>query len=586
VAKDSQQRPAAVAGPWQLPVALALIFIAVAIFTVGLDWDPVGQRQEGRVLVVEKHSDWSWTDKPYDTDPASFGHDFSYNYRAIYEYLNQYFEMARLSDDEEIDASTLENYDVLVIKIATERYSQQEVEAVLQFVDQGGGLLLIGEHTNFEKSSAYMNDLTRHLGFTLRHDLLYGLESSYEQHYRPPRVPHPAVQHMPPMDFAVGCSIDPGRSFGRAVIRETGLFGLPAYYRPDNYMPNPQHRSDMRYGAFIQLWATRYGDGRVLAFTDSTIFSNFCVFQPGKAELMLGMVEWLNHRGGGNPRPWLLLLSLVPLAVGLWRLPVRGDAWLLALAAGCCGWAVASGGVAAVHRTAMPPPERVRPGTEVVIDRGLSQVKLSEGAYTTGEGEGYGLLEQWIARPGYFPVRRRGLDVFSGDVLVVLCPSRSVSESYRERLLEFVAAGGKLLVIDSPENTASTANSLLQPFGLSVLQDRAWQGSLSLGEGRIPLRIEAAREVTGGEPVGRMDKTPVAALAQYGKGAVMAIGFGSRFNDTSLGGSWDAEFTADNRARCDVLFALLRLLVEGAPIPPGEPAEVPEPDEILGGESD
>ena len=69
-------------------------------------------------------------------------------------------------------------------------------------------------------------------------------------------------------------------------------------YHYDNFHPIPQHCPEMRYGAFIQVWAARHGQGRVIAFADSTVFSNFCVCQPGKAEMMLGMVEWLNH---GNP---------------------------------------------------------------------------------------------------------------------------------------------------------------------------------------------------------------------------------------------------------------------------------------------
>ena len=75
----------------------------------------------------------------------------------------------------------------------------------------------------------------------------------------------------------------------------------------------------MRYGAFIQSWAARHGQGRVLAFTDSTVFSNFCVGQPGKAEVMLGMIEWLNHADPWlEPRPWLLLLAVPPLAIACW----------------------------------------------------------------------------------------------------------------------------------------------------------------------------------------------------------------------------------------------------------------------------
>ena len=79
-----------------------------------------------------------------------------------------------------------------------------------------------------------------------------------------------------------------------------------------------------------KVWAARHGQGRAIAFTDSTIFSNFCTFQPGKAELMLGMVEWLNH---GNPpldpRPWLLLLGILPLAGGLWIARGHDGVWLV-----------------------------------------------------------------------------------------------------------------------------------------------------------------------------------------------------------------------------------------------------------------
>ena len=55
-----------------------------------------------------------------------------------------------------------------------------------------------------------MNDITRPMGFIFRDDLLFSNESSaYEQRYYPDFVPHPAAQFMPPMDFAVSCSIDP-----------------------------------------------------------------------------------------------------------------------------------------------------------------------------------------------------------------------------------------------------------------------------------------------------------------------------------------------------------------------------------------
>jgi hypothetical protein len=402
------------------------------------------------------------------------------------------------------------------------------------------------------------------------------------------------------MDFAVSCSIDPGWSRGRAALANTGLWSMGPDYHPDNFHPVPQHCPEMRYGPFIQVWAAWHGQGRAMAFTDSTIFSNFCVFQPGKAELMLGMIEWLNHANPPlDPRPWLLVLGLLPLAAGvLLTLRVRESrhaerdeydtsrhaerdehcAWLVLLAAGTCGWVVGGVAVIAAHRWAMPPPDCPRPQQRVVIDRTTSTVPLAKGMYPQGKDKGYGMLESLIPRLGCHTVRKQGDEAFSGDALVVICPSRPLPEEFRgrlrliERLTEYVRRGGKLLVIDSPENAHSTANLLLEPFGLSIRRNKAWMGKLStVGQDSL-VAVESAWEVAGGQPLARLDKLPVAATVQFGKGSVMAVGFGSLWNDTRMGETWMLEPNAAVKARYNVLFGLLRTLLEGKP-----PAAAPSP---------
>jgi hypothetical protein len=378
---------------------------------------------------------------------------------------------------------------------------------------------------------------------------------------------------------------------------------LPPEYHSENYHPFPEHRPEMRYGAFIELWTTRYGKGRVAAFGDSTIFSNFCAFQPGKAELMRNMVEWLNHRGMGPPGLRLFGLGLLPLAAGLWLAygqrptdakskktpshPTTGPgSWLVLLAAGTCGWAVASIAVVAVGRSAMPVPETLRPLTRVVIDRTTSEVPLCKGAFIEGDGEGYGMFEQWIPRLGYYTTRRTGSEAFSGDALVVICPSRPVTAEFREALVRYVADGGRLLVIDSPENTASTANSLLWPFGLSVLSDQPFRGKLRLADQWPDMTVERAWPISGGQPLAWLGETPIGTATEYGKGQVMAIGFGSTLNDAAMERRWDIEPDEALQTRYDVLFALVRRLVEDQPITaPSEPPEKQETSPAADGES-
>jgi hypothetical protein len=593
-AEDDSGTATAGRRPWHVPAALATVGAGVAILTGVLLWDPVGRPKEGRIVVVERHSAWEPTLNPYDT--TRYGEPASYNYAAVYRYLSQFFSMSQLPETDRINDERLAECDVLVVKTPTARYSDGEVAAIGRFVARGGGLLLIGDHTNVFRSSTYLNDIARQFGFTYRNDLLFCIGSPYEQHYEPPPLAHAAVQNVAAVDFAVGCSIDPGTSQGRAAIRNTGLWSLSAIYDSPNYHPPAEYRPQMRYGSFIQLWATHHGDGRVLAFTDSTVFSNFCTFQPGKAELLLGMVDWLNH-GSFFDSLWRRLLLLVPLAlvavalllVGLGFAYGHSGLWLPLIAAGLFAWTLAAWGVETAQRRRMPPPVPERPIPRVVIDRTTSEAPLAKGAYNeSDDGLGFGMLEHWIPRLDCYTVRESGPAAFSGDLLVTVCPTRSVSREFREGLVEYVARGGKLLVLDSPVSEGSTANSLLWPFGLGVKHAATGQpGRLAIAGNGPGIPLDAACQVTGGEPFARLGTMPVGARAKYGHGEVMAIGFGYLFNDNHMGAEWIPQPNAETRAKYEVLYALVRALLNGGPVVVPKQAETkgtePEAPAVPGG---
>ena len=603
-------------------LGLAAIGLAVAVAAFLFHWDPVGRAKGGRVMFVERHSEWEPTTRPYDTE--SYGEDPSYSYSGIYKYCGQFYQMSQLLEESAIDDRTLAGCDVLVVKTPTARYSRDEVTAIERFVEAGGGLLLVGEHTNVMNTSTYLNDVARPFGFKFRHDLLFCIGSPYVQWVVPATVPHPAVQHVPPMHYAVSCSIDPGISIGRAVVRNTGLWNLPPDYNSENFFPQAEYRADMRYGAFIQLWATRHGRGRVAAFTDSTIFSNFSTFEPGKPELMLGMLQWLNHRsmwdngwarlllfalmvatviglavGGtvlcrsrssladrtltrsaseestGRPRlrfglVWpRLRFGLVWFRAGSGKVGSESNAWLPLLAVGTCGWTLGAMAVLGLQHWAMPPLEVHTPMKRVVLDRTVSQVPLSRGGFTDDDGLGYGLVEQWIPRLGYYTTRQSGPAAFSGDLLVVIAPTRSVSREFRQQLAEYVADGGKLLVFDSPDVEGTTSGSLLWPFGMEIDHRAPAKGELRLEDGWPAIELGAVCEVRGGEPFMWVGETPVASRSRFGNGSVTAIGFGSLMNDSNMGYHWMAEPGEFEQTIFDLLFMLIRSAVED------EPAQAP-----------
>ena len=553
---EQGSRPMTDARPWPMARAAAWTILGVSCVVFGLRWDGAGQRKAGRVMVDEFHSTWERTDRPFDVN--WYGPESGYNYACIYDYCDHFYSMSRLTTA--IDHNTLGDCDVLVVKTPTSRYAPREVEILRGFARRGGGLLLVGEHTNVFNTGVYLNDIAGRFGFQFRDDCLFDIDTPFDQLYRRPVMAHPIIQAIPSLDFAVSCSIAPGARLGRAVICSTGLRSLPADYHASNFYPQVEDRADARYGAFIQLWARRFGAGRVVAFTDSTIFSNFSAFEPGKAELMLGMIEWLNHRNSrvDHLRLWLLVAGALLILLGMRATAAGGLSWQLVLSAGWLGWALAGVGIHTLHQRSMPLPQPSRPFVRVVFDRSVCDPPLSKSGFIAGRAGGFGIFERWILRLGYFTCRSGPVNALDGDLIVFADPNRTVRGEFRGRLVEYVRSGGHVLVLDSPENRTSTASSLLHPFGLSAEQGDPLKGSLRGPADWPVVEVDAASRVKGGEPLIQVNGVTVAARVRWGRGTVTAVGFGSRFGDLQMGVTGDVVPDAGLRQVYELQFALLR----------------------------
>jgi len=416
-------------------------------------------------------------------------------------------------------------------------------------------------------TGTYLNDIAIRFGFRFRYDCLFDIDTVFDQLYHRPLVPHPIVQHLPPLNFAVSCSIDPGRSPGRAVIEARGLRSLPSDYHASNYYPQVTDRAESRYGAFIELWTTRHGAGRVAAFGDSTIFSNFSTFEPGKAELMLGMLEWLNHRHRTwDVRPFLVALGVLLMASAFVASRQWAGRWFIFLCIGLLGVTAGGAITRVLHLPAMLNLKPVRPFTHVVIDRTVCDGPLSKSGFIIGAENGFGIFERWILRLGYFTSRREGHDAFTGDALVFLYPNQEVPSDFRQDLADYVEAGGRVLVVDSPTNAESTVNALLGPFDLRIDRSTPLAGRLEAPEGwPAGVTVETAGEITGGTPLARIGTLPVAATAHFGAGTVTVVGFGARFTDVKMGVIGDVIPDTSLRTVYELEFQLLQSVVSNTP---------------------
>ncbi len=606
-------------------IAAALAGAAMAGAVV---WDPPGRAKSGRVLWDEYHSqqpgpgkefDATATDRPMDTE--WYGPAAVRNWSRIYDYVGRFYKSSRIKTP--LSDERLGDVDVLVLKEPSKAYTAGEIAAIDRFISRGGGVLMVGEHTNQYGSTKVLNALAAGLGCGIRYDLALPIDPSPESSgpaaplgqagpeaeidgWRP-LAPHPIMQHVGPISLAGGATIRFNKG-GAAVLRG-GLKSLPADRSAPGSSAAAANSPGMRYGAFAHIWAHRRGSGRVAAIADASSFTNLAAFEPQRRELMLGLLGWLN-RENTFPDPQLALV-LAGAVLALLALAMTGPmhkAWPLAVAAAAAGWAGAMIAAPAWNRAEMPPPRPTLPMVQIAIDSRLSDIRLPRDGQFAGGLDGFGQFELSILRLGYFPRRTTGPgligDATTGDpnAIVVIRPSGEITARYRRMIEAYVESGGTLLVLDSPDNRKSAANRLLEPFGLKFDTSRALSGMIApvlelQGQaGALPaLTISAARSVQGGTPLAIMlldgrvipnvlgvaefrgvaGIATVAAVAKKGRGAVVAVGFACRFSDAEMGDSPDIVPNARQRKVFDFEFALLRQIVEARL--PGLPAAAPAP---------
>jgi len=453
-------------------IAIVAIVVAAASATGALRFQDPGIRKEGRILIDEVHSEWEKTTIQLNTE--EYGTGTTYNYYSLAEWLDRYYVVERNLDEAFSDA-ILSRYDILILKCPTRPYAAEEVEAVVEFVKRGGGLWLIGDHTNVFGMNTYLNPVASRFGIRFRFDSTHALGTDGLTTFSPPDLlPHPIVQFVQEYHFMTSCSLQ-ARFDAEGVMIGTGLTARPGDYSDRDFFQRAAKRGGgVSFGAFIQLAAVRHGDGRVVAFTDSTCFSNFSVFMDGNPPLILGTLNYLNRRNSHKwVRPALAILSLAALATGgvLMKKLNRNLVLILFLCASLFGFFAAATALEQWNRLQYKLPPQHTDMTRLAFESELSQASIQPGPSTdTPLGRRFNTFFVWTQRIGLIPIQLPTLTeaLQNGDAVVLINPSGNISESKLQELVEYVDGGGRLLLIDSIMNSDSCGPAIAAAFGIGL----------------------------------------------------------------------------------------------------------------------
>ena len=525
--------------------------------------DP-GKKKGGRILIDEKHSDWEWSMRKFDT--SWYGSQSTYNYYSMAAYLKSFYPVDHHTDGE-LTPALLSQWDILILKTPTRSFSEREIDAIESFVEKGGGLFLIGDHTNVFGMSYYLNPVAKRFGLFFHYDSTYDLDSGKLTYYEKPLLfPHPAVMHVPYFLFATSCTL--GAPFdGEDIMTGYGLRSRLLSYSGRAFFED-KPLQDYEFGLFLQAEGVKKGKGRVVAFSDSTCFSNFYMFIPGKPELVLGITEWLNreNRFGDLWYPLLLLMIGCGITGWFWA-DKNGDRSLIfgglaVLPGTLLGFIFFSWLTEAIY----PPPEPHTPFKTIFFEREYSDFSLPLKELAEHDPKNYHTFYVWTQRLDFTPkLEEKIADCFEkkDGFLILINPATPFSEEVIKQAVSFVEGGGKLLILDAPQNQGMTSQPLLASFGMGMARRVISKAEL-IDRAGLPIGLTVmSGTVEGGEPCLRTrDNQTVFAVKRFGKGRIGVMADSHMFSNQVMGGTQMTP-TQKQLDIYKVMFYVLRVMESG-----------------------
>jgi hypothetical protein len=335
-------------------VAATIIFFLLSL----LYYIPSETRHDPVIIIDEIHSEWepTWTDylKTYEEDPISGTN----NYFGLLNILSSVYDCTLLVDKlekkpavksvnivlaEEITLQTLENIvedrkGVLILKCVTTEYSEPEIDAVLRFVANGNGLILISEHTDVYGTGANLNSIAERLGYRFLPSAIRDVHSETRGMITPKSEFPIFISRFLTGNYLweTGCSLEKLGSSTATKFEVKSHISCFAQWRNETsafYLSRvitEEAKVNSKFEWHLILQALKYGSGKIILMTDSTPFNNGLIGLGEHAQFFLGMIEYTATEGNFYKSfiPFLMLVT-ASLIIILNRIKISGTIILL-----------------------------------------------------------------------------------------------------------------------------------------------------------------------------------------------------------------------------------------------------------------
>ncbi len=544
-----------------VPICILLFLVAVS-FTLYYTFPGFLTHQKINIIIDEIHSQWESTIVDFNKEITGILAENSYH--SFLDYLRHFHQINILTekslDDtksipegvkiiheeritrkffDEIQRQSPESKTVLILKCITKPFSEDEIEAIKDFVFRGGCAFLIGDHTDVFFINKNLNELSTSFGIRYKQNSIYFIDGGWvitePKDYRL----HPVTSYLDKFIWATGDSIETKTPAFPLIYSSIVCFADEVNYFYENFFGNTRIDAEEIFGSFCIMAGAEYGKGKVAAFTDSTCFNNYLMFTVGRRELIAGINRWFGSMKSYNLFLWLTLLLAVSLSILILKLGKEKPSYylfLLFILSGCIVGFILS---KSFKNSVYTPPQSLIP---------LPDKVLIDAAHEPAHCLSYGNSESFISDTSYdnliFNIGRINLFpniVYTGEMtkdilgttgsLIIGCPRKEYIKEEKQDIYDFVINGGSLLLIEgaNPDSTINqVANMFDINFRLDLSREKIYQIKKNLSGAVNDLPINPAW-VDGGEVLFSSDGLPIISYLKKGKGLIVILGDDSLF---------------------------------------------------------
>jgi len=253
--------------------------------------------------IIKSHSVWARDNISYDQKDWTLKANYSYS--QFTEALSRKYKVLSLKSLNDL-GKKLRSCDILLIMTPTVPFSKEEKSTMRNYVLNGGELFIIVDHTDLYGHSRVINNLIEGWGIKINYDAVFNPESWHGT----VRLQNSSFTSVRPLTAASLSALRPSY----IMAWTNNWVSENANYNEPNFFGDLTWTEEDKYGDWPIGLKSRVGKGYVTIWSDSTMFSNFALYQPR----VLSSLGYLMDHG----RYFSVLFLYYPLFISMILIPL------------------------------------------------------------------------------------------------------------------------------------------------------------------------------------------------------------------------------------------------------------------------